>query len=256
MQRKLIATSAALLGLFAGQAAQAEASAWATVNNIKFYVFDMDLNDGEIATASFEAITGQSAKTVAHANGQNVSGPWRTLPSAASLSYLGANAQASVVGGGTLGSFTLQAQANSSNGTADSTGSIGLNFTLSKNATLVLSADGNASATTTLGYTATGAEYASSIGQVGLYSGSNDARLGSYGYVQANNWSDIAGQVNQTGNMFAAFYNSSGAAIDLHGSVTAFAEADSPLAPVPEPETYAMLLAGLGVLGLLQRRRA
>jgi hypothetical protein len=27
------------------------------------------------------------------------------------------------------------------------------------------------------------------------------------------------------------------------------------LAPVPEPETYGMMLAGLGVLGLLARRR-
>jgi hypothetical protein len=29
----------------------------------------------------------------------------------------------------------------------------------------------------------------------------------------------------------------------------------SPTAPVPEPETYGMMLAGLGVLGFLARRR-
>jgi hypothetical protein len=29
----------------------------------------------------------------------------------------------------------------------------------------------------------------------------------------------------------------------------------SPMAPVPEPETYGMMLAGLGVLGFLARRR-
>ena len=29
----------------------------------------------------------------------------------------------------------------------------------------------------------------------------------------------------------------------------------APIAPVPEPETYAMLLAGLGVMGLVARRR-
>jgi hypothetical protein len=28
-----------------------------------------------------------------------------------------------------------------------------------------------------------------------------------------------------------------------------------PLAPVPEPETYAMMLAGLGQLGVMTRRR-
>ncbi|MFZ3289766.1 MAG: FxDxF family PEP-CTERM protein [Telluria sp.] len=27
------------------------------------------------------------------------------------------------------------------------------------------------------------------------------------------------------------------------------------LAPVPEPETYGMMLAGLGILGMLSRRR-
>ncbi len=36
----------------------------------------------------------------------------------------------------------------------------------------------------------------------------------------------------------------------LNGTVSV-----SPLAPVPEPETYAMLLAGLGLLGVLARRR-
>ena len=30
---------------------------------------------------------------------------------------------------------------------------------------------------------------------------------------------------------------------------------DYTLAPVPEPETYAMLLAGLGLLGLARRRK-
>ncbi|MBT9491644.1 MAG: PEP-CTERM sorting domain-containing protein, partial [Paucibacter sp.] len=42
---------------------------------------------------------------------------------------------------------------------------------------------------------------------------------------------------------------------NLVGKLWAEARAESPLTPVPEPETYAMLLAGLGVLGLLQRRR-
>lgn len=255
MQSKLVAASAALLGLFAGQAVQAEASAWATVNNIKFYVFDMDLNDGVTATASFEAITGQSASTWANANGQGASGPWNTLPSTVSLSYLGASGQASVVGGGTLDSFTLQAQANSSNGTAHSYGHIGLNFTLSKNAMLVLSADTSASATTTLGTTAAGPESAYGYGQVQFYSDSNGASIGSSGYVQAYNWSSTAGQVNNSGNMLAAYYNASGAEVNLFGSVYATAQAEIPLTPVPEPETYAMLLAGLGVLGLLQRRR-
>ncbi|RZM19789.1 MAG: PEP-CTERM sorting domain-containing protein [Pedobacter sp.] len=29
-----------------------------------------------------------------------------------------------------------------------------------------------------------------------------------------------------------------------------------PLSPVPEPESYAMMIAGLGVVGLMMRRKA
>jgi hypothetical protein len=255
MHSKLIATSAAILGLFAGQAAQADASAAATVNNIKFYVFDMDLNDGETATATFEAITGQSAYTWTNANGQSSSGPWNTLPSSASLSHLGANAQASIVGGGTLDSFILQTQAGSGNGKANSSATISLNFTVSKNAMLVLSADTSGSATTTVGKTAAGQEAAWGGGDVGFYDWLNNNEIGSYGYLQAYISSDAAGQSSRSGSILAAFHNTSGGAYELQGSVSAYASVQIPLAPIPEPETYAMLLAGLGVLGLLQRRR-
>jgi hypothetical protein len=39
------------------------------------------------------------------------------------------------------------------------------------------------------------------------------------------------------------------------GSQGGFYSITSTVAPVPEPETYAMLLAGLGVVGSLYRRR-
>ncbi|MEK7567924.1 MAG: FxDxF family PEP-CTERM protein [Patescibacteria group bacterium] len=38
-------------------------------------------------------------------------------------------------------------------------------------------------------------------------------------------------------------------------SAEAFASANTVMTPIPEPETYAMLLAGLGVLGFYARRR-
>lgn len=44
---------------------------------------------------------------------------------------------------------------------------------------------------------------------------------------------------------------------NAYGNYTTFVtEAASPMAAVPEPETYAMLLAGLGLLGWMARRRA
>jgi hypothetical protein len=38
--------------------------------------------------------------------------------------------------------------------------------------------------------------------------------------------------------------------INSHGQVAAFG-----ISPIPEPETYAMLLVGLGLLGFIARRR-
>ncbi len=42
---------------------------------------------------------------------------------------------------------------------------------------------------------------------------------------------------------------------DTYGNVGSFLVRDQIAAPVPEPETYAMLLAGLGLIGLTARRR-
>lgn len=42
---------------------------------------------------------------------------------------------------------------------------------------------------------------------------------------------------------------------DVNQSAFAEVQFDSGTAPIPEPETYAMMLAGLGVLGLVARRR-
>jgi len=50
-----------------------------------------------------------------------------------------------------------------------------------------------------------------------------------------------------------AYFN--GNSIKLEGCVTGSDGCGPPVASVPEPETYALMLAGLGVLGFLGRRR-
>jgi T5SS/PEP-CTERM-associated repeat protein len=55
---------------------------------------------------------------------------------------------------------------------------------------------------------------------------------------------------------FALVYGSDEVRLNVLGSVMASAAGGSSLAPVPEPSTYAMLLLGLGGLGVVARRRA
>lgn len=254
MRHKLVATAVASLSVFAGQTVHADASASVTVNNIKFYVFDMDLNDGVTASASLETITGQSVSTWASVNGQFVTDT-NTLPSLVNLSYLGASAQASLVGGGTLDSFILAAQVESSSGRSSSGSSMSLNFNLSKNAILVLSADGAASASTTVGATSAGAEWASASGSVTFSTWGDNINVGSQGRFDVSASGDAAGQFSSSGTFLAAFQNTSGNAIQLRGLVGSNAFVDIPVAAVPEAQTYAMLLTGLGVLGFVHRRR-
>jgi hypothetical protein len=44
-----------------------------------------------------------------------------------------------------------------------------------------------------------------------------------------------------------SFTGLNGGAVDLHGTLN--------VAAVPEPETYAMMMAGLGMMGFMVRRR-
>jgi hypothetical protein len=79
--------------------------------------------------------------------------------------------------------------------------------------------------------------------------GATDTLIGNYTFdgTTGSTWHTMA---NLTAGDY--YYKITGNAT---GSLGGFYSITSTVTPVPEPETYAMLLAGLGVVGSLYRRR-
>jgi len=147
-------------------------------------------------------------------------------------------------------------------------------FTLSANTAVRFSTLATVTAGTTVGYTPSPYGYEWANASVGLwasgYSGSN-SQSGSDGLgISANyttswsydpatgNYSAIYSgeQKSITQTLYAGLVNFSSSA--MSGSVnvqTNVSGVSNIAAAVPEPETYAMLLAGLGVIGAVARRR-
>ncbi|CAM8670038.1 PEP-CTERM protein-sorting domain [Comamonadaceae bacterium] len=67
---------------------------------------------------------------------------------------------------------------------------------------------------------------------------------------------NMTGLNSENKNLQAIYSNDTDTAVTKMLVIGAFVQGESfPVTPVPEPETYAMLLAGLGVLGAVARRR-
>jgi PEP-CTERM motif len=149
----------------------------------------------------------------------------------------------------------------------------GDSFTLSANTAVVFSATAATSAVVTTGYSEAlynweyaqgyASLYAAGPGASGNGSQSSFDSLQSYLTNQYNSVYDgdgnflrySPGSDSKSGTLGAAFVNFTGGS--MSGTFYAYAGADghSYAAAVPEPETYAMLLAGLSVIGMQARRR-
>lgn len=133
-------------------------------------------------------------------------------------------------------------------------------FTLSGNTMLIVSGTSTVTASNSVGYTATGSESSSAstsaqLSGVGAAGSGNQSSsfsasasapwwTGPYTETSTSSFSLIFGNTtggNITGTMALA--------TSVNGS------ANSSVAVVPEPETYAMMLAGLGAIGFMARRR-
>lgn len=146
-------------------------------------------------------------------------------------------------------------------------------FTLSDNTAVIFSAaiSGDVSVTGSFDPSVIGgSEHASVSGNLNVWgsgaggNGSQNASdyfslgVSSQAIPDANAiWGYVYGPDSAAGNqsLAAAFVNVSGANLDGYMQMNVNANGYSYVAAVPEPETYAMLLAGLGVIGAVARRR-
>ncbi len=142
-------------------------------------------------------------------------------------------------------------------------------FTLSAKTFAVFSANGSASATTTVGFDPLSYnEYATASANLSVsgsngYNGSQNSNDGvgavasySQNYDYINNVYTYSGQSStQTAPVEVSFSNTTNGALTGNFYSSASVYGYSYVAAVPEPETYAMLLAGLGMIGSIVKRR-
>ena len=217
-------------------AAQA-ASSSAQLSNVKIQLIDLDTSDNISPSFSYalsfngsRASYTMSYRSVAEWNGTNSLGDYvNNYHGASTLTSLETNSLMTVTDTPVSG---LAASAS---------GELRYDFTLSANTQLIISALGTVASDVDGGRNA--------YGLVSLIGGTDS------GQTFVKQIGQFGSPSNVSGLMFGAFRTDEEATNGYYLlRANAFSESTF-LPPIPEPETYGMLLAGLGVIGLAARRR-
>lgn len=262
----------AVLTLAAAAPSFAATTASGTVSNIGFELIDLDLNDGITPSLNFNVTGGyyfedpyteltladqRSGYNNTQRQNQTISQPYQSSASYAPSGGTALNASASVTGR-LFDGLTMQAQASSAGGEAgaNSLATSGhVHFILSPNTALRITADLYATAARAPGLT-DGGSYA----DVQFLIFENVPESTSYsrpdGFFAATYTPGVSSGLFQAAHVDYLINNRSTGSITNMMSFNAYASAQTlATSPVPEPATYGMLLAGLGVLAATARRR-
>ncbi|UCV21921.1 PEP-CTERM sorting domain-containing protein [Ferribacterium limneticum] len=283
---KFVFKKLALVGAIAigfATPAMAAVSASATISDFTITLYDLNPLDGIVPTITWANVSGIDPNMATYTNA-NVSGQYGTSYTNNYMPVGEVNSSmASIFNAAASATITTNSLSASGSATATSAGGNGKSFTasaqnyngggsfqLSANTAVVFQANASTQASSTVGYdSSTGNGESASANAVmtvnGVGASGNGSQnsydttssfVGNYYWWYPNSPSTQSTSVTLAG----AFVNMSAGL--LTGTIQLGANASgstnvvaSAIAAVPEPESYAMFLAGLGLIGAMARRR-